>query len=92
MGIDSLIEWVGGWVGGKETDVTHVARLATFNKQQHLQFAVLRNLLIRLCVRMLTFLAYCISDSYSTIQTVYLDQPRDQQFNTSEMKRSSQSV
>ena len=92
MAIDSEIQWEGGCVEVKETDMTHVAGLATFNKRQHLQFAVLSNLLIRLCVRILTFLAYCISDSCSAIQTIYLDQPTDQKFNTTEIKRSSQSV
>jgi len=78
MGIDSEIQWEGGWVEVKETDLAHVAEMATFNKQKHLQFPVHRNLLIRLCVRILTFLAYCISDSCSAIQIIYLDEPTNQ--------------
>jgi hypothetical protein len=69
MAIDSEIHWEGGCLEVKETDMTHVARVATFNKRKHLQFAVLSKLLIRLCVRILTFLAYGITDSCSAIQT-----------------------
>jgi len=36
IGIDSEIQREGWWVKGKETDVTRVAVIATFNKQQSL--------------------------------------------------------
>jgi len=91
-GIDSEIQREGGWVEGKETDVTHVAGIATFNEQQHLYFAVHRNLLSRVCVRILTFGANFISDSYSAIQTVYIDQPAKQQFTPAQIKHSALSV
>jgi hypothetical protein len=69
-------------VEGKETDVTNVVGMATFIKQQPLQFAVNRNLLSRVCLcqRFLTFCEYCISECCSAIQTVYLDQPTNQDF------------
>ena len=38
------------------------------------------HLFSRVCVINLTFCANCIPDSYSAIQTVYLDQPTNQQF------------
>lgn len=34
IGIDSEIQRVGVWVEGKETDVAHMAGMATVNKQQ----------------------------------------------------------
>ena len=60
--------------------MTRVAGMATFNNQQHLSFAVHRNLLSRVCVRIFTFCANCVSESYSAIQTVCLDQPTKQEF------------
>ena len=72
--------------------MTRAAGMATFNKQQHLQFAVYRHLLSRVCVRIFTFCANCISDSYSAIQTVYLDQPTNQQITPAQIKHSAQSV
>lgn len=92
IGIDSEIQWEGMWVELKERYVAHEAGMETFNKQKRLQFPVFRILLIRFCVRILTFLAYCISDIYSTLQIVYLAQPTKQQFSTSEIKHSTQSV
>jgi len=39
-------------------------------------FAVHRNLFSSVCVRILTFCAYCISDSYSAIHTVHYTNPQ----------------
>ena len=79
-------------VEGKETDVTNVVGMATFIKQQTLQYAVNRNLLSRMCVRFLTFCANRISDSYSAILTMCLDQPTNQDFIPAQIKHSAQSV
>ena len=72
--------------------MTIVAGMAAFNNQQHLSFAVHCNLLIRVCVTILTFCANCISDSYSAIQTVYSDQPTNQQITPAQIKHSARSV
>jgi hypothetical protein len=73
-----------GWECGhrwrEKWDVTHVAGISTFNKQQANNFAVVRNLFSRLCVRIFTFPKNCISQSYSSIHTVYIDQPTNQLF------------
>jgi len=45
--------------------------MATFNKQQAYNIVVHRNLFCRVRVRILTFCANCISDSYSAIHTVH---------------------
>jgi len=50
------------------------------------------NLLSTVCVRILVFDANCISDSYSAIHTVYLDQTTNQQFTPAQTKHSTQSV
>jgi hypothetical protein len=92
IGFESEIHGDGLRVEGKETDVTSLAAIATFNKQQHLYYAVDRNLLIRMCVRIFKFCANCISDSYSAIQTVYIYQPTNQQFTPAQITHSAQSV
>ena len=64
----------------KEKEVTNVPGIAPFHKQQHLHYSVLRNLLSRVCVRILTFCANILSDSYSAILTMCLYQSTNQQF------------
>jgi hypothetical protein len=67
-----------------ENELTLVAGMVTFNKQQALYFAVHRNLFGSVCPRILTFCANCLSDSCSAIQTVYLDQPTNQKYPSAE--------
>jgi hypothetical protein len=52
--------------------------MASFNKQKHLYFAVNLNLLIIVCLKIVTFGAKLISESYSLINSVNLDQPTNQ--------------
>jgi hypothetical protein len=50
------------------------------------------NLLCRVCVRIFTFCANFILDSYSAIHTIYLDQTTNQQFTPAQIKHSALSV
>ena len=92
IGFESEIQGDGLRVEGKETNVTCVAGISTFNKKQLLYYSVHRNLLSGVCFRILTFCANCISDSYSAIQTVYIYQPTNQQFTPAQITHSAQSV
>jgi hypothetical protein len=60
IGFESEIQVDGLRVEGKETDVTCIAAIATFNKKQNLYNVVDRNLLSKDCFRNYTFCANCI--------------------------------
>jgi hypothetical protein len=92
IGFEIEIQGDGLRVEGKETNVTCVAGISTFNKKQVLYYSVHRNLLSGVCVRILTFCANCITDRYSTIQSMYIYQSTKQQFTPAQITLSSQSV
>jgi hypothetical protein len=75
IGIESEIQREGVWVEWKEKKVTYVAGMASFNKNNLIILRVLCNLFSRVCVRIFTFPANCVSQYYSASHTVYLDQP-----------------
>ena len=79
IGIYCELQRDGLWVEGKETAVRYNGGWdGEFNKKRALSFAVLHNLFNRVCVRIVKFCANCISNSYSAIQTVYLDNTNQQ--------------
>jgi len=72
--------------------VTNLDGISPIHKQQLLNYAVLLNLLSRVCVRILTFCVNFISDSHRAIQPVNLYQSTNQHFTPTQITHSAQSV